>query len=130
LAVEVPPGGVVTRRSTDVFATSDEDLAAALRFIHERAVKGISVTDVAKHVAISRTGLTKKFRRHLNRSPLEEIRRVRIETAKRLLADTDLSIGRIAQRSGFLQSQSFATVFRRLVGMTPTAYRRQFRNRD
>lgn len=130
LTVEVPPGGVVTRRSTDVFATSDEDLTAALRFIRERAVERISVSEVAEHVSISRTGLTKKFRRHLNCSPLEEIRRVRIETAKRLLADTELSMAVIAQQSGFLQSQSFATVFRKLVGMTPSAYRRQSRNRD
>jgi LacI family transcriptional regulator len=63
----------------------------------------------------------------LGRSPLEEIRRVRIDLAKQLLSGTDLPMPIVARRSGFSEAKQLSQVFRALVGMTPTSYRSNFR---
>jgi LacI family transcriptional regulator len=61
------------------------------------------------------------------RSILEEIRRVRIERARFLLAQTDLPLHAVAERAGFTDAKRFSTVFRQATEQTPGAYRRQFR---
>jgi LacI family transcriptional regulator len=52
-----------------------------------------------------------------------EIRRVRIERAKQLLATTDLPIPKVAQASGFGTGEYLATLFRQVTGITPLKYR-------
>jgi AraC-like DNA-binding protein len=60
-------------------------------------------------------------------TPLEYLTRYRVEQAKRLLIDTNEAVGRIAEDSGFGSFPYFVRCFGRLAGMTPTAFRRQFR---
>ncbi len=76
---------------------------------------------------VQRRSLERKFRRVLGRSPLEEIRRVRVDLAKQLLCSTDLPMPIVARRSGFSEAKQLSQVFRSLVGMTPTSYRARFR---
>jgi LacI family transcriptional regulator len=115
--------GVITRRSTDVLAVSDSDVAAAMRFIRESYAKPISVGNVADAVLMSRRALEKRFRRVLGRSVLEEIQIVRTETAKRLLLETEDSIARVARLSGFNSVDYFVRFFRQRVGVPPSRFR-------
>ncbi|MFM1905050.1 MAG: hypothetical protein RLZZ440_2950, partial [Planctomycetota bacterium] len=119
----VPPLGIVTRQSTDTFAIDHQDLLRALGFIRENATNGILVEDVLEAVPMSRRGLERLFQEQLGRSPAEEIRRVRIERAKHLLATTDLTIPKVATACGFGTGAYMATVFRKVVGITPLRYR-------
>lgn len=125
----IPPRDVVARQSTNILAVDDADLAQTIRFIREHACRGIDVSDVVSAVPLSRRVLERRFRRYLNRTPKQEILRVRMEKAKLLIAQSDLSIEAVAKRSGFTGFRHFAEVFRREVGMTPLAYRRLWRNR-
>jgi AraC-like DNA-binding protein len=61
----------------------------------------------------------------VGRTLAAEIRRVRIEEAKRLLLESGKSISEIARMSGFGHEDLLARVFRRGLGMTPSQYRRQ-----
>ncbi len=124
------PLGIVTRQSTDTMAIDDVTVAAALGFIAERAVDAIGVQKVANHVGVSRRVLERKFQTLLDRTVLQEIRRVRIERAKDLLVGTDLPMPIVAARSGFSSPQRLAFVFREEVGVAPTAYRQQGQIRD
>ena len=99
--VRVPPVGVVTRRSTDIIAVDDPDIVRALQFIRERYHHGVGVDDVADHVMLSRRTLERRFAEQFYRSLNEELRRVRIEAAKRLLRGTELSMLQVALRAGF-----------------------------
>lgn len=123
----VPPIGVIERQSTDTVAISDADLSAALRYIRDHAADAIGVEDILKNVPISRRAMEVSFRKHLGRSPLEEIRRVRVEIAKQLLAGSDLAISTIAERSGFNNAARFSKVFHDVVGSPPSEYRGRFR---
>lgn len=124
--VLLPPEGVVVRRSTDLIALEDQEVAAALRFIRDHAHEAICVTEVVKHVAISRRALEQRFRSLVGRSPAEEIRRAHLERAKRLLRETSLPLPTVAGKSGFESAELLGRVFRREMHLTPSAYRRKF----
>ncbi|HBT77368.1 MAG TPA: XylR family transcriptional regulator [Planctomycetaceae bacterium] len=126
IAVEnilVEPLAVVERRSTNIVAVNDDDIAATLRFIHLQPPGCISIDAVVREVAISRRALEIKFRKVLGKSILDEIRRVRIEHSKRLLRETTLAIPRIAMDVGFRTPSYFTQVFKTETGMTPAKYR-------
>lgn len=121
----IAPIEVVTRQSTDVLAVDDSDVAMALRHIRQHAVEGLSVKQLLDTVPVNRRTLERRFVSVLGHTPLEEIRRVRLDRSKVLL-QTDLPIYEVARRSGFATPEYLATSFVKATGMTPTAYRRQF----
>lgn len=126
--IRVSPVGVVHRPSTDVFVVDDPDLAAAMRVIAQRACEPITVEQVMEHVRVSRRTFEKRFKARFARTPHDEIRRVQFEQARRLLAETDWSIVRIAHHIGHSDPKRFITLFRKAFGDPPGAYRRKLRS--
>jgi len=127
--VEIEPRGLVVRSSTDVLATDDRDVANAIRFIREHACEGIQVSDVVRHVMISRSNLERRFRAVLGRPPGAEIRRVQLDRARELLTQTSLPLATVAERSGFHSLNYFFEVFHKSLGTTPARYRRTYLDR-
>jgi LacI family transcriptional regulator len=123
-AVTVPPEGLVSRRSTDILAVSDETVVEALHFIRRRAFDPIQVRDVLKVVRTSRTNLETKFRKNLGRSIHAEIRRVRVEAARRMLTTSNTPIKEIARRVGVSSVQYFTAMIRNVTGQTPGEIRK------
>jgi len=124
---EIPPVGIVTRRSTETIAAEDPDVAAALRFINDRAPMGCTVKEVLQAVPMDRRRLERWCRQKLGRSPLDEIQRLRIANVKRLLAETDERLEEIARITGFVSATVLCRAFQRETGGTVAKYRRQFR---
>ncbi len=118
---------VVTRRSTDIVALDDPEVAAALHFIQDHANEPIAVSDIVEEVLISRRALELRFRKATGRTILAEIRRVRLERASRLLVETEHPISRVAEASGFGRASYLAQAFRQAFGATPARYRRRMR---
>ena len=125
----LPPLGMVTRQSTSTLAIHDPALARAVSFIRERSAEPIGVPEVALHAGLSRCVLERRFRETFQRSPGEEIRRVRIERAKQLLAETDLPIPEVAEMAGFGSNAYLADLFQRTMQLSPLRYRKQVSNR-
>jgi LacI family transcriptional regulator len=125
----VQPQWVVTRRSTDIVALEDREVAAAMRFIHENAGRPLQVLDVVRSLELSRRALEIRFQRAVGRSIHAEIQRVHLERAKRLLTETDVAMPSVAEASGFASPSYFGAVFRHELGMTPAKYRRHARGR-
>ncbi|MGA1235456.1 MAG: XylR family transcriptional regulator [Limisphaerales bacterium] len=119
----VRPQGVVVRRSTDVLATVDVHVAEALRIIREKACEGLMAGDVIRELPVSRSVLQRRFRHETGRSLQEEIIQVRLDAARKLLAETELSLVDIAERTGFRHQEYMGAVFRSRLGKTPTQYR-------
>jgi LacI family transcriptional regulator len=126
----VEPRTVVVRQSTEVLAVEDRQIAAAARFIREHACEGIDVRDVVKAVALSRSTLERRFSRALGRSPKEEILRVRLNSAKQLLADTSSSLEFIAEKIGLAHTEYLSRIFKKKTGLTPSQYRAHTRAGD
>lgn len=123
----IPPIHTTVRRSTDLLAVDDPEVAKAIAFIRTKAFEGISVADIARHGAISRVTLERRFRSVLGRSPREEIERVRINQVRVLLAETNYSLSKIAAMTGFSNDSYLATAFRRHQRCTPGQYRKSHR---
>jgi len=126
--LSLPPLGVVTRQSSDIYAVDDPDVVAALRYISDNSHRPLPVDDVVRALPVARRTLEKSFRRMLGRSVLQEVHRVRLERAKHLLAATDCSVAEIAARTGFSEPKRLTLAFRGQLGTTPTLYRHQFRH--
>lgn len=121
--IQLPPVGIVERVSSNIVAVSNETASRALQFIRSSAHKPISVDDVAKAASVSRRLLERTFRKVLQRSVADEICEAHMGIARRLLVETRMRVSEIAIAAGFTDGKHFATVFRRVEGSTPTAYR-------
>lgn len=93
----------------------------ALTFIDENAHLPITVDDVAEAVHISTRGLQYSFRRSLNTTPTEYLRRVRLDGAHRELRNgtAEDSVSQIARRWGFGNPSRFNTLYRQTYGRAP-----------
>jgi LacI family transcriptional regulator len=125
--IKVPPVRVKERRSTAVLAIGDPLFTWAVQFIRSEAHTGINVSDVLQAVPISRRMLEQRFAAVLGSSPAAEIRRVRIEKVKELLATTDLTISEISRAAGFSNPSQLSSVFRSMMGVTPIEFRENLR---
>ena len=123
--VMIPPRGIVARESTDYFAVEDELVAEALGYISEHLADKLTVNELAYEMNVSPRTLQNKFELTLGRAVSHEIRRLRLELAKRMLGQADLQIGTIAKKTGLTSSAIMGEVFQRELGMTPSAYRKQ-----
>jgi LacI family transcriptional regulator len=122
----VSPVGIVARRSTEILATADSDVAAALRFIRDHACEPIGLDDVGSVTGSTTATLRRRFKAVLGRTVHDEIQRVRIEQAKRLLISTDWTFRQIARKSGFCSVQHMSTRIRQATGHTPRQYRQRY----
>jgi LacI family transcriptional regulator len=127
--IYLPPVRVNTRHSSDILAIHDDDLAAAVRFIRQRAGSPIQVEDVIEQVNMSRRSLERRFKALLGHTLLDEIHTAHLEAAKQLLIHTDLPMPKVASRSGFADERRLWSAFKSSTKMNPSDFRRQFRLR-
>ncbi|OCC22590.1 hypothetical protein MB02_15795 [Croceicoccus estronivorus] len=97
-----------------------------LRRIDEYLLAGhwdCRISDLATLCGISTRHLMRAFRQSMDRSLAEYIATLRADRARALLRDETLSIAEIARELRFSRPAGFTTAFRRLTGLTPSAYR-------
>ena len=121
------PGQVIVRQSSDVMAVSDERIAKAVRYIRENACAGVDVNAVARAAGLSRRALEKKLLAAIGRTPLEEIQEIRLRKVRQLLLETDYTLSRVAEMSGFQYQEYLVRFFKKRTGLTPGQFRRQTR---
>jgi len=122
--IYLPPRQVTPRRSSEMIATDDAIVGLALQFIRDHAEQPIRVNDVVDKVPLSRRPLELRFKKAVGRTLQKEIWRVRLERAKKMLIETDLSVADIAARCGFSEPQRMSEVFKRELNFAPGAYRK------
>lgn len=89
----------------------------------EERLEDVSLASFAQRLGLSERQVTRLFREELGVSFGEHRTRLRLARAKRFLAETRLSVVEIAATAGFASLAHFNAVFRRRVGVTPTAFR-------
>ena len=123
----VSPGEVVVRTSSDVLGLSNPTVAAALRLMHASFHEGVRIGDIARHVEVPRRNLERAFRAAIGRTPKQELTRIRIEHAKRMLVESDVPLADIAADSGYGNATRLGIAFKAATGTTPIAFRKRHR---
>jgi AraC family transcriptional regulator, arabinose operon regulatory protein len=108
-------------------ATFDPRVSAALEAMGTDPIGPHTVRSLAEMVNISPSRFAHLFTSDVGSSPMRTLRMIRLQHAARLLQCTHLSIGAVAHASGFSSVFDFSRQFRRHRGMSPSAYRKQWR---
>ena len=116
---------VVIRQSSDIFAVDDQDIRIALRYISDNANQAIQVKDVADACGLTVRVLQRKFKCNLGKSVSDLIDKARIELICRILIESPKSINQIAHDIDFISENHFSRYFRRLMEVSPSAYRKK-----
>ncbi|WP_225727281.1 MULTISPECIES: AraC family transcriptional regulator [unclassified Nocardia] len=101
----------------------DKRVDAAVAMMRARIADPVTLADIAGEVHLSVFHLVRVFKEATGVTPYRYLTRLRIEEAKRLLRDTELTIAQIASRCGFSSPGALSTAFVRHAGARPSAYR-------
>ena len=103
---------------------ADKVIGEAASFIRENFDKPLTLEITARRVRMSKTYFCKMFREKTGFGFSDYLAGVRITEAAKMLTDTELDITEIATKCGFNDSSYFATVFKRIKGVTPVKFRK------
>lgn len=107
----------------------EDDLVFRIKeYITMHIDEEVSREGIAKAVFLTPDYLSRMFKRRTGMGLNEYIVNRRIDLAKQLLAQTDLSVGSIAVQLGYNSFSHFTKVFKQHVGVTPAKYRQRIRN--
>lgn len=126
----LPPINVISRSSSVEHNVSDPVVRQALDFMHREIEKPFKIHHLLQHLGVSRPSLERYFKEELGETPLVTLRKMRLDRAKTLLADTQLNNAEIAARTGFTSNIRFVTAFKQMVGTPPGEYRESLRFED
>ena len=99
-------------------------------YLREHYAEEISLETLAATFGYCPTYLSKMFRQYGRINYKDYLRSIRFEHALRELEETDLTIGEIALKNGFPNSQAFSRLFREKYGILPTEYQRRQKEND
>lgn len=106
-------------------ALADKSVAKALQLLHQNPEKAWSLDSLASDVGMSRAGFAKRFKSLVEHSMFDYLTQLRLQRACELLDDTALPLYEIANRVGYESDLAFTRTFKKRLGVTPTAYRKQ-----
>ncbi|MEV6681962.1 GlxA family transcriptional regulator [Streptomyces erythrochromogenes] len=101
-------------------------IRAVQEWVRTHVERPLPVPELAEKACMSPRNFARVFHREVGVTPGQYVTGVRITRARELLESTDLPIGEVAQRCGFLHAETFLRAFGREMGLTPGAYRQRF----
>lgn len=103
--------------------TPHKEVRLVRHLIDKNYDEPITIDDVSREVALSPFYLIRAFRHVYKQTPHQYLVGQRIAKAKELLRDSDLSITEVCMAVGYESLGSFSTLFRKVAGISPSAYR-------
>ena len=100
------------------------------RFMQEHLAEEISLSVLSEEFHMNPQYISQLFKNEIGVGFLAYLTSIRIEKAKKLLLSTSLSIGEVAEQSGYGDYRVFTKVFKKSEGITPSQYRRDFLGRE
>lgn len=107
----------------DMAPAPDPRVARAMRWAGQNYDKPVRRADLARAAGVSEAHLQDLFREAAGVSPMDFVIRLRLRRAMELLAGGGMSVGEVAERSGFASPYYFSRFFKKRTGMTPGEYR-------
>jgi transcriptional regulator GlxA family with amidase domain len=103
-----------------------ERFAATREWALRRLGEPLSLEALARHAAVSPRTFSRRFAEDTGRTPMQWVLRARVDAARELLELTELDVERIAAEVGLGTGSNLRQHFRRVLGTTPSEYRRTF----
>lgn len=104
-------------------ALADEQLAPALRLMHDDPDHPWQLEELARAVAMSRTSFTVRFRQTVGVPPLTYLLNWRMNLAARALRQDTTPVAALARSVGYTSESAFSSAFKRVMGVAPRHYR-------
>jgi AraC family transcriptional regulator len=101
----------------------DRRLRRAIEFMHDHCARELSLAEIADAAFVSEFHFARLFKKITGTPPHTFLAALRIERARKLLAETDLAITEVGARVGYNSQSHFTKIFREATGLTPHAFR-------
>jgi AraC-like DNA-binding protein len=102
-----------------------ESIRLAKKHIETYYYMQLSLEQIAQVAQLSKTHFCKMFLKYVGATPIDYLRKKRIEEAAQFLKHTNIPVSQIALKTGFDNLNYFGKVFRKMVGITPTEFREE-----
>ncbi|HIW32465.1 MAG TPA: response regulator [Candidatus Paenibacillus intestinavium] len=109
---------------------NSQDLNEAIRYIHESYHRPLDLAMVSNHVSLNYAYFSNLFKKNIGKGFAEYLRDVRLDKARKLLAETEHKIVEVAGMVGYESYKSFTRAFREVMNMQPTEYRQMIRRKN
>ena len=126
LREQVTPAGTKLR-TTNAVNSENEIIRRAQQFISEHVREKLTVPLVARHVDVSPSYLTALFRKNLQISPGEYVRRIKLQESKQMIREDNMNFTEIAAALQYSTVHHFSRQFKDKFGITPTEYAKSVR---
>ena len=110
----------------DESSGQNQHIRKAIAYIQENYGSPLKLEDVAKHVYLNPTYFSEIFKMECKVNFSDYLLDIRIENAKKMLRETDLSVAQIAAKVGYSDAKYFSKIFTKVVGIKPTGYRKLY----
>ncbi len=97
-----------------------------LIWIEENLTQELSIEQLSSYVCLSERHFRRKFKLIFKQSPAQKVEEIRIEVAKEMLCECDISVAEVARQVGYKNSDTFTRAFERLTKLSPSVYRQRF----
>ena len=108
--------------------SEDPLVSKAQYWLQNHLREDFDLTELAEKMQVSQRTLIRRFKAELDVPPLTYLQNLRIETAKQLLENTNSALVGIIDQVGYSDVSSFSRLFKRRIGLSPSAYRQRFQS--
>lgn len=98
-------------------------LREAINYLKNHYQEEINIKDVADHLQISESYLSRLFKKEINHTFVDYLTNFRIKKAMELLKDKTVKVYEVSSLVGYADSRYFSVLFKKYVGVTPTEFR-------
>jgi len=118
------PGGPTWEEIQAIAAaeSASNPVSAVLEYVRGHLSEPLTVADLAEQVSLSPSAFAHLFREVTGRSPYQFVKEIRLDKARELLIDGQLTVARVAQAVGYASVSHFISEFRGRFGVTPRTY--------
>ena len=107
------------------YGLAPSKLKKVVEYIERHLSTDLSLKEIAQQIDLSQSHFSRLFKQSVGLSPWQYVIQRRVETAKQLLKNEDLTIDRVSDRLGFLSHSQFTIFFRKYTDVSPKQYRQQ-----
>lgn len=104
----------------------DPAIGRALGLLHEAPARAWTLDELAREAGLSRTVLADRFAHLVGQPPMQYLTQWRVQLAARLLGDGTSKVAAVAEQVGYASEAAFSRSFKKIAGVSPAAWRRQF----